>query len=353
MTTAGRKYALGCVVLGSLAAVFLAAWPPSGPAGEPESKDAPPKTLKLPGEIVAVEQTKLFARVVGFVQKVNVDIGDRVKKGQVLAELAVPEMEADLKQKEARVAQAEAEVRHAKQSLDAATATVAVATAQVAQAEATVKQAQAALQFRKAEQERFQKLFEQKTITAEILDERTQHLEAAKATVVEAESKLQVARASREAVGANHGALEAEVLVAEARRKAAAADVQRQAALLDYARITAPFDGIVTERTASVGMLAGPPSSRGERLFTVDRVDTVRVIVDVPENDAPRVQTGAQAVVEIAALGGQRFEGKITRTAGTLGPKTRTLRAEINLPNRDGKLFPGMTGTVTIKPGPD
>jgi HlyD family secretion protein len=353
MATDHRKSALACVGLGLLAAVFLAALPPRGPAGEPESKDAPAKTLKLPGQIEAAEQVRLFARIAGFVGQVKVDIGDRVKKGQVLAVLAVPEMEAELKQKQALVAQAEAEVQHARLAVKAAEATQAVADAQVAQAEATVKQTQANLQYRKLQQARLKELFDRQAITAEILDEANQQLEAAKATVREAESKLQVAKASHEEVAATRAAREAGVKVAVARLEAARADVQRQAALLDYARITAPFDGVVSERSATAGMLAGPPSPRGERLFTLDRVDLVRVVVDVPERDVRHLQTGARAVVEVDALPGQRLEGKVTRTAGALDPKKRALRAEIDLPNRDGKLLPGMFGTVTIQLGQD
>jgi multidrug efflux pump subunit AcrA (membrane-fusion protein) len=237
--------------------------------------------------------------------------------------------------------------------MKAADATLTVATAQVAQAEAAVKQSQAALQKWVAEQARTQKLFEQKTTDAAARDESVHQVQIAKAGVGEAESKLRVAAATREEVAANRAALEANVKVAVARLEAARAELQRQAALLDYARIVAPFDGVVVERTASVGMLAGPPSSRGERLFTVARVDTVRVVVDVPERDLGNLQTGALAVVEVPALGGPRFEGKITRTAGSLDPRTRTLRVEIDLLNRDGKLLPGMSGTVTLKVGQD
>jgi HlyD family secretion protein len=353
MTAVGRKDVLCCVVLGSLAVLLLVAWPWRVPAGGPESKDAPAKTLKLPGQVQAAEQVRLFARIVGFVSQVNVDIGDHVKKGQLLAALFVPELEADLKQKQALVTQAEAEILHAKLAVKAAEAMRAVADAQVTQAEATIKHAQANLQRWTAEQERIQKLFEQKTIDAAVRDETVHQVEAAKAGVAEAESKLQAARASREAAAANLDALKAEVQVAEARRQVAAAAVQQQKDMLAYAQILAPFDGVVTERSATAGMLAGPLNSRGERLFTVDRVDIVRVVVEVPETDAPRVQTGARALVEVPALGGQHFEGKVTRTTRALDPKTRTLRAEIDLPNRDGKLLPGMTATVTSKLGQD
>jgi HlyD family secretion protein len=347
MRTSGRRCLFGCIVLGSLAAVFLAtAAVPR--AGEPEPKNAPPKNLKLPGQIEAADQTDVYSRIVGFVGRVSVDIGDHVKKGQVLAELAVPEMEAELRRKEALVVQAEAEVEHAEQLLQESKATLAAATADVQQAEAAVKQAQATLEYAKATLERFKKLLDSKTIDATVVEEKAQQLNGARAALEEAQSKVQSAKATREGIAANRGALEAGVKVALARREAAKADRQHQAAMLSYAKITAPFDGVVTRRNASPGDLAGPPGSRGQRLFTVARIDTVRFVVNVPENDAPRLRTGSDAVVEVTAMPGHTYKGKLMRTSGAIDPKSRLLRAEIDLSNSDGKLLPGMSGTAGI-----
>ena len=102
-----------------------------------------PRTVELPGQVEAAEQTKLHAKIAGFVEKVHVDIGDRVKKGQVLAELSVPEIEAELRQKEALIAQAEAEVELARRALQVAAASLVLSTAQVQETESASKRAQA------------------------------------------------------------------------------------------------------------------------------------------------------------------------------------------------------------------
>jgi multidrug efflux pump subunit AcrA (membrane-fusion protein) len=336
-----------CLVLGLLAALFLAAVP-QGPAEEPEQKDAPLKVLKLPAQVEATEQAQLYCGITGFVQRLHVDIGDRVKKGQVLAELEVQELEAELKQKEALVAQADAESQQAQQVVQQSAATIAAATASVHEAEAGVKQAQAKFQYAKAAYDRASRLVADRALDATVLDEKAHQLEEGKAALEAAEAKVQGVKATREAVAANRGLAEAGVKVAAARQEAAKAEVQRMVALLRYAKIVAPFDGVVTRRTCDVGALAGPSGSRDQPLFTVVRVDTVRVVVAVPEKNVVRLRTGADVVVEIAALDGQQFKGKIARTAGALDPEKGTLRAEVDLPNRDGKLLPGMTGTGTV-----
>jgi RND family efflux transporter MFP subunit len=133
----------------------------------------------------------------------------------------------------------------------------------------------------------------------------------------------------------------------------AKADLERVAALLQYARIVAPFDGVVTQRTVSPGDLAAPPRGRDAPLFTVARVDMVRVVVAVPDAHAARVRVGVDAAVRLDALPGQVFKGKVSRLAGALDPTKRTLRVEIDLPNRDGKLLPGVHGHVVLMLGQD
>jgi multidrug efflux pump subunit AcrA (membrane-fusion protein) len=340
MRTAGRRWALLGLVLGSLTAAF--------PAAATGQKGPQPRALQLPGQVEAAEQAQLYSRIVGFVQKADVDIGDRVKKGQVLAELAVPELEAELRQKEALVARAAAEAQHAQQVLREATATLAATTADVQQAEAAVRQAQAKLEAARAAHDRARKLAEEKVIDTSALDEKAQQFAVAKAALEEAEAKAQSARATREALVASKGSAEEGIKVAVAQKEAAAAEVQRAAAMLRYARITAPFDGVVTRRDVAAGALVGPPGSRGQPLFTVARVDTVRVIVAVPEEKIGRVRVGAEAVFARGHTGAEKFKGKVARTGGALDPHGRTLRVEIDLPNGDGKLIPGMTGTVSI-----
>jgi multidrug resistance efflux pump len=337
---------LGCVVLGTLAAVSACS------AGDPEQKDAQP-VLKVPGSVEPFAEARLFARITGYVQKAQADIGDRVRKGRVLAELAVPEREAELARKKALVIQTEVEVQQAQGSLKEVSASVELTSAQVQEAEASVKRDQATLKFRTAQHSRIKTLVASGSVEQGLLDTETDRLNAAKAALNEAEFKLQTAKVARQKAAARRDTAEAGVRLAKARLDVARADLQRVTALLQYARIVAPFDGVVTRRSVSVGDLAAPPRGRAMPLFTVARLDTVRVVVNVPDKDAPRVRVGSEASIKLDALPGQVLKGKVTRTAAALDPAKRTLRAEIDLPNPDGKLLPGMYGTVTLKLGRD
>lgn len=137
----------------------------------------------------------------------------------------------------------------------------------------------------------------------------------------------------------------AQVQSAAARAAEAEAERRRVAALVNYTHVRAPFDGIITQRHLSPGHFLQPSQGTGskmEPIFTVVQIDPVRVFVDVPENDAVDVQPGDKAQVRIPALPGQEFAGTVARTSWALSPQQRTLRAEIDLPNPDGKLRPGM-----------
>jgi multidrug resistance efflux pump len=313
-----------------------------------QRKDAR-QVLEVPGQIEAREQARLFARVAGHVEKVHVDIGDRVKTGDVLADLGLPEVEAEHKQKVALVAQAEAETEQVRQGLRAAEALLAVATARVLEAEAGVAQARANLEFRKKTYDRMRELGRTGAVDEKLLDEAKQQLEAALAALAEAETKVKVAKAASDAGAAQRDRAQAEVKVAAARLEVARAEVRRVEAVLQFAKVRAPFDGFVVQRSVNTGTFAGPPSGdRAEPLFVVARLDTVRVVAALPERAVPLVKLGAPAVVRLDVYKGQEFEGKVTRTAVALDAATRTLRVEIDLPNPEGKLRPGMFGTVAF-----
>jgi HlyD family secretion protein len=147
--------------------------------------------------------------------------------------------------------------------------------------------------------------------------------------------------------------------------KVAKAEEQRLAALVSYTKITAPYDGTVVVRNANTGDFLQPatgdlsatpgtpdqPAMRGTPIYVVARTDKVRIFVDVPERDAPYVDVGTKARVRIRAYTGGELDAKVARTSWALGVKTRTLRAEIDLPNPDARLLPGMYvyGTIEIR----
>src|SRR5512135_3261165 len=143
----------------------------------------------------------------------------------------------------------------------------------------------------------------------------------------------------------------ASVRVAEARRRVAQAERDHAAAILGYARIEAPFAGVVSRRLADTGAYVQPPAASSTAdgpLFEVVRTDRVRAFADVAEADARRVAVGAPAGVRVAALGGRELQGRVALTSWLLDGPSRTLRAEVDLPNPEGQLRPGMRAVIKI-----
>jgi multidrug efflux pump subunit AcrA (membrane-fusion protein) len=294
------------------------------------------RTVGQPGYIQAFEQTQVVAKVPGYVEKWNVDIGDRVRKGDVVAELWVPELAAELKLKDEQVRQAE-------KALAMARAQVATAKAQVEEAKAGIARAEANRNYWRSQSERMARLARGSGVVDKQSEEETANqLRSAAAALTEAAAKVESARG-------NQAEKEAAKDKAEADVRAAGADRQRVAALAGYATLRAPYDGVVTERNVNAGQFVQPATgARGDVLFLVERTDPVRVFVAVPEADAVWVGVGAPARVRVQALLGQEFSGKVTRTAWSLNSTTRTLRTEIDLPNPDGRLRPGMYAYATV-----
>jgi multidrug efflux pump subunit AcrA (membrane-fusion protein) len=304
------------------------------------------RTIELPGQVEPSEQTSLYASVSGAVQTVHADIGDRVKKGQVLAELSVPQISEELKRRQALLAQAEAEVEQAQAAVRATEAALVSAKAQVRETEAGLKSAQAGAARHKAQFERLEK--QAQVIDKETLAEARHQLGAAVAAVQGAEAKVRAVEATQTEGAARRAKAEAGLKVARALLEVARVDVQRVQVLRGHAQVRAPFDGVVSRRGATTGMLTGP-ARRGDMgpLFVVVRTGPVRVAVQVPESAATVVRAGDRVMVRVPALK-QELAAKVTRTAGALDPRTRTLRAEIDLPNAEGKLLPGMYVTVAL-----
>jgi HlyD family secretion protein len=341
-----------CVTLGVAGVMLLpAATPQTGPIKEPEQKPEQAKILKLPGQLTGYEQTHLYFKIAGFVKKWNYDIGDRVKKGDLLAELYVPELVEDVEQHKALAVVAQAKAQHAQQVVKQSKAALVKVMAQIHEAQAAAKAARVKLETAKSDWDRGKKLFDTKAISNEDFANRSFQLDAAKAVLEETESKVLTIQATREWAAAAIGSAEAKAKIAEAQQQAAEAKVRRQQALLDYAMLIAPYDGVIMQRNVNTGDFVAPQLSKGESLFMVTRSDIVRVVVDVPEAAAARVTLGDAAVVEVAALGGMQFKAKVTRTSWVLDTDKRTLRVVIDLPNPKSELRPGMSANVSIMLG--
>lgn len=310
------------------------------------------KTLHLetvqPGWIEAFEQAPLVAKLAGYVEKIHADIGDRVEKGKPLAELKIPELVEEGRQKEAQVEQAKASIVQAAAALRSAEASKSTAQARIREAEAGGIRARGNFEKAKAEHSRLTELANSGSISRRLVDEALDALRAAEASMAEVEAKAESARAALAEAAAAIEQAKADQQVAQARLQAAEADLSRTKALLQYTTITMPFTGVVTERNVDRGHFVQPAGAAGAKpLFVVARLDTVRVFADVPETYASMVDPGDKAEIRVQALSDRKIEGSVTRTSWALNAN-RTLRAELDLPNADGRLRPGMYATARI-----
>jgi len=319
------KRALAVVALMgfSMAAAAAAADPPSA------------QSVTVPASVEAYEAADQYAKDSGYVSDVKADIGDHVKKGQVMAAIDDPELGKQLDAAKATVAArqemagaAGASVLQAQKAVDVARTQLDGARAELALAEVTLK--------------RQEELFAGKAATGQQIDEVRARTQVARAGTATAEAKIAAAEADLHVAEANRAVAAAQMTVAEA-------EARRLATLLQYTQVVAPFDGVVTRRIVNRGdLVQAATATRTMPLFTVQRIDTVRVFCDVPETDAVWVNPGDVASVRFYGLGGQVISGTVTRIAAALNPETRTMRAEIDLPNPHEKLRPGMYAQVTL-----
>ena len=263
--------------------------------------------ITIPGTIQAFFVTDLYAKDAGYVSQVNNDIGDHVRQGQVLAVIEDPELKAQFDRAQAAVEQAKATLEVAKRQLVAM---------------------QADLTLQKVTAKRQKELFEGKAATAQTLDEAQAKEEVSSATVETGKAKI---------------------TLAEADLQAAKAEADRLEALLQYDKIVAPFDGVVTRRLVNPGdLVQSATTTRTAPLFTVQKIDVVRVFADAPEAHASGIRPGLRAQVKLYGTAAMTAEGTVTRIATALDPATRTMRVEIDLPNPDVKMLPGMYAQVTL-----
>ncbi len=270
--------------------------------------------LELTGAITPYEQVTVYAKTTGYLKSLRVDIGDRVRQGDLLAEIDVPEMLTSLEEKRAAVVKAEASLE---------------------QSGAAVEQARADLGFQEINYRRLKAIRDK---DPDVLPE--QDVDQARGSHGVAQAKLKAAVA--------------QVKVAEASVAAAKAELATRNALLEYARIVAPISGAVTERFIDPGALVQAASSSRTQtapVVTIARLDPVRIWADVPEIQATLVRRGAGVKVQVPAFPAESFPARITRTAEVLDPGSRTLRVEIEVANRERRLRPGMMAKLELELG--
>jgi len=252
------------------------------------------RPLTLPGETAAWYESTIYARVNGYVAKWSADIGDHVQQGQTLALIETPELDADLNAGRAELNAAQAQVK--------------------------VREAEA--EFAKTTNDRWRD--SPKGVVSE------QEREAKRADFDSAAAKLNAARA--------------QVALDQAR-------VERFTALARFKQVTAPFDGTITERRIDIGNLVTAGSTAGNTpLYRISQDNPMRVFVDVPQSAAgDLMKAGGPVEVRASNLADRTFSGKIARTAKAINPQARTLRVEVDIPNPDRVLVPGMYVNVSFQ----
>jgi len=265
------------------------------------------RTLQLAAEFKAYQDITVNAKVAGYVKQINVDVGDHVRAGQLLAVLEVPELEDQLREAAAAVTQ------------DAQN----IARAQDLEAQAQATQDATHLAYTRLNQ---------------VL--QTQPGLVAQQEVDDAHSKDEAAAAQVEAA-------RAALAGAQAQQSEAQANQRRLETMLAYSRITAPFDGVITQRFADTGAMIQAGTAQAMPVVRLAQEDVLRLGIPVPETEVPRIHLGTEAQVFVNALG-QTFAGKVARFSDLVEFDTRTMYTEIDVPNPRGVLVPGMYAQATL-----
>jgi RND family efflux transporter MFP subunit len=302
-----------------------------------------------PGTVKAFEYADLLAKVSGYLEEQKVDIGDTVKAGQLLAKISAPELVQAVDQAKAQLLQADAQVNLMEAGIVRALADVDAAQANIVEKQADLRRATAYLTFRQIQYERISHLYNEKAIEEKLVDENRKERDAS----LEAES---AARAAISTAQAEFAAKKARVVEARADLANAKAKVQVAAAVLEkakvyvgYLEIHSPYNGVVTKRSFHVGDFIRTAEQGGETpMLVVARTDLMRVVMKMPETYVPYTDAGDAALVELDALAGKQFHGKVARIANSLDPVDRTMRVEVDLKNTSNELRDGMFGRVTV-----
>ena len=248
--------------------------------------------LTLPGQTAPWYGTTIYSRVDGYVAKWFTDIGDHVKAGQVLAKIETPELDAEL---------------------DAARAKRNAASADVQVREAEARFAESTYQRWK---------------------------DSPKGVVSQQET---------EDKKAGHESAEAKLVAARAQVSLAQSEVDRLKAFQTFKDVTAPFDGVITQRKIDIGNLVTAGSTASTTpLYQIAQNDPIRVFVDVPQSAAAAMKTGTAVDVVTTGSGSRTYQGQIARTAGAVDPTARTMNVEVDIANKDGSLVPGLYVDATF-----
>lgn len=267
-------------------------------------------TLEISSEFQPFQEIDVFAKVSGYVQKLYVDYGTHVKQGQLLAVLEIPELQQQLLQDEASVRRAEQDLSRAHE-----------------------------------EQSRAQSAYD----VAHVTYTRLADVQKNRPELV-AQQEIDVAQGKDLEANAGVSSAKDAVSASEQALLAAKAALDKDKALFAYARMTAPFDGVVTQIYAFTGALlpAGTSAAKGDSaLCRLSQNDLLRLVIPVPERAVPDIRDGESVDVDVSSLK-RTFTGKIVRYSDQIDPQTRTMHTEVDVPNPKFELVPGMYASVKI-----
>ncbi len=322
-----------------------------------------PKTGRLErqtaqaGTVMAFEWADIFAEVSGYLKTRKVDIGSLVKKGDVLAEISVPDLKARVEEQIAALSLAKAQVKQKDAAIRNAKAELKGVEAKIKAAEARLKSDRAYLVFRERQAERFRELLKERSIDARLVDEQEDRREAAFEAVNAAGEAVEAAKAQKESAAAKIDQAEADLIEANERVNVTKAELDRAHVMANFGTIRADFDGVITFRNDGFNpgafIRAATGGSSSTPLLTLQHTETMRMVVPIPDRDVPYCAPGASAAIVFDALPNEKFTYPVSRIAASEDLQTKTMRCEIDIPNTTsdpakGLIRQGMYGLVTI-----
>lgn len=312
------------------------------------------------GTVESRNQVSLVPQIAGQLLEVNASVGDRVRRGQVLAVVEDPELDARLSQAQASVAVAQAAVqtamanaRAAGESVRSRQQAVQQADAAIAESEAAIAKARSDLQLAETTLGRTRQLEERQLIASQELDQAVADAASAAADLSLAQARLSSARSEKREAQLNVAAAREEQQAAEAQISSAQAQAEAliQAARAvavrsDLSRLRSPIDGTVVSRQLDPGAYVSPGNQ--SVIMVLANTSDLRVAFDLSEADMGLVQPGQSVTVKFDALPEQPQTGVVAGLAGGLDPASRTVRVEVKLPTESGKIRPGMLGRLIV-----
>ena len=303
----------------------------------PERRDLEIK-LAFTADILPAQQAAIFSKVSGYIQRIHVDRGDFVKAGQVLAEIDDQELQASLEQSRATLLTGQAGLEMARSSLVGQRANLENQRANLTKAHAV-----AANDARQAE--RLKTLFERGLVSATDFENARTTAESSRASVQAAEAQLNLAEAQI-------ATTESQVRLSQAQLETYRAALRLAETNLGNTRLLAPFAGYVSQRNldsgAAVSAQSAGTNTASVGILTIQDIQTVKAQIEVPERNIARVKVGSAVRLAVDPYEGETFTGSVARVVHNLDPRTRTMGVEVEIPNRTGRLKPGMFARVEV-----